>query len=244
MRSALDGYPISAPALRGPVIFDQRWCNLAFVHWPVRPEQVAGMFPPGTRPDVFDDGFTYVGLVPFEMRGAGFTSRRSVPYFGNFLETNIRLYSVDDARRHGVLFRSLDTARLAIVPFARAAFGIPYTWSRMTLRRDGDVVAYDCVRRWPRRGLQSHLALRVGELVRPTPLEIWLTARWGAHTRAARRTVWVPNEHDSWPLHTAEVLELRDDLLDASGVQVAGQQLRPLWSPGVRTRFGRPVRVA
>ena len=78
----------------------------------------------------------------------------------------------------------------------------------------------------------------------PTPLEVWLTARWGAHSRTAGRTIWTPNEHGPWPLHEAQILELDDDLLAASGVQAAGPALRALWSPGVRSRFGLPQRVA
>jgi uncharacterized protein YqjF (DUF2071 family) len=53
----------------------------------------------------------------------------------------------------------------------------------------------------------------------------------------------VPNEHEPWPLRAAEVLELDDELLAASGVQPAGERLRALFSPGVRTRFGRPALV-
>ncbi len=64
---ALAGYPVTPPALPRPVIFDQRWTDLTFIHWPVLPESVAGSYPPGTRPDVFADGMTYVGLVPFRM---------------------------------------------------------------------------------------------------------------------------------------------------------------------------------
>ncbi|MGN6608861.1 MAG: YqjF family protein [Jatrophihabitans sp.] len=243
LSSPLADYPVTAPPLRRPVVFDQRWTSLAFLHWPVRPETVAHLYPRGSRPDVWVDGLTYVGLVPFEMRDAGFGRNLPVPFFGRFLETNIRLYSVDDGGRHGVLFRSLETERLAIVPFARGVFGIPYTYARMTMRRDGDVVRYDSVRRWPRAGLASHLSLRIGEPVDPTDLEVWLTARWGAHTRVAGRTWWVPNEHDAWPLQAAEVLDLRDDLMAAAGVEPAGPPLRALWTPGVRTRFGRPSLV-
>ena len=237
------GYPAVAPALRGPALMDQYWNDLAFVHWPVEPGSVAHLFPAGTRADVWEDGLTYVALVPFAMRGAGFGRSRPVPYFGSFLETNIRLYSVDDAGRHGVLFRSLETARLAIVPFARGAFGIPYTWAGMSLSVLGDLVTYESVRRWPRRGLHSRLSLRLGPETTATPLETFLTARWGAHSRVAGRTVWVPNEHGPWPLRSAEVLQLDDDLLGASGVVPAGPPLRVLWSPGVRTQFGRPALV-
>lgn len=237
------GFPATPPPLSGPVTFDQCWSDLTFVHWPVRPDDVAHLLPPGTRPDVFSDGLTYVGLVPFAMIRTKVGNTLPLPYFGRFLETNVRLYSVDAAGRHGVVFRSLETARLAVVPVTRVGLGVPYTWAKMRIMRDGDRITYDSVRRWPRRGLCSRLTVAVGEGVQPTPLEVWLTARWGAHTRKAGRTWWVPNEHGPWPLRAAEILELRDELVAAGGVRPAGERLRALFSPGVRTLFGRPSPV-
>ena len=72
-----------------------------------------------------------------------------LPYFGAFPETNIRLYSIDDAGRHGVLFRSLETARLAVVALTRVGLGVPYTWAKMRVDWVRDRVSYDSVRRWP-----------------------------------------------------------------------------------------------
>jgi uncharacterized protein YqjF (DUF2071 family) len=240
---ALAGFPVTPPPLPGPVTFDQRWSDLTFVHWPVQPDSVADMYPPGTRPDVFVDGMTYVALVPFAMTSTKVVTALPLPYFGRFLETNVRLYSIDDAGRHGVLFRSLETARLAVVPVTRIGLGVPYTWAKMRMARDGEHITYQSVRRWPRRGLCSRLTIAVGDAVEPTPLEVWLTARWGAHTRMAGRTWWVPNKHEPWPLRAAEILELSDELIDASAVRPAGDRLRALFSPGVRTRFGRPCLV-
>ncbi|MGD1171492.1 YqjF family protein [Mycobacterium seoulense] len=240
----LTGYPVTPPPLRGPVTFDQRWRDLTFIHWPVRPDTVEEMYPPGTRPDTFADGMTYVGLVPFVMDSTKVGSSLRLPYFGSFAETNVRLYSVDDSGRHGVLFRSLETARLAVVPIVRAGLGVPYTWARMRTHRLGDRVTYDSVRRWPRRGLHSRVEVAVGAPVEPTPLEVWLTARWGAHTRKAGRTWWIPNEHEAWPLRAADIVELDDELVAAAMVRPAGERLRALFSPGVRTRFGRPTRVS
>jgi uncharacterized protein YqjF (DUF2071 family) len=238
---ALRDYPVDPPPLAGPVYFDQCWTDLTFVHWPVNPASVAHLYPPGARPDVYADGLTYVALVPFAMSRTVIGGSVPLPYFGRFLETNIRLYSVDDAGRHGVLFRSLETARLVVVPTIRIGMGIPYTWARMRMTRSGDRITYDSVRRWPRRGLRSRLSIDVGAAVEPTPLEVWLTARWGAHTRMAGRTWWVPNTHVGWPLQAAEVVDLSDELLGASGVTAAGAPLRALYSAGVRTQFGRPV---
>ncbi len=240
--AALAEYSVNPPALRRPVFFDQRWGDVTCIHWPVLSESVEHLYPPGTRADVFADGMTYVALVPFDARCPA-RDLNAWPYFGTFLETNIRLYSVDDAGRHGVLFRSLETSRLAVVPLTRIVLGIPYIWAKMRMTRCGDRIAYDSVRRWPRRGLQSRLTITVGEVVEPTPLEVWLTARWGAHTRKAGRTRWLPNEHEPWPLRAAEIVELDDDLLGASTVQPAGDRVRALFSPGVRTRFGRPALV-
>ena len=241
--SSLVGYPVVAPPLARPVVLDQFWADLTFIHWPVQPDTVAHLYPNGTRPDVFVDGLTYVGLIPFEIWRTSVGTALRLPYFGGFAETNIRLYSVDDAGRHGVLFRSLETARLAVVPVTRLGLGIPYTWAKMRVTRRDDLITYNSVRRWPRRGLRSRLTVAVGDPIEPTALEIWLTARWGAHTRKAGRTWWVPNEHWQWPLHAAEIVELHDDLLDASGVTPAGDRLRAIHSPGVRAQFSRPVVV-
>ena len=241
--TGIPDFSVTPPPLPRPVVFDQQWADLTFVHWPVRPASVRHLYPPGTRPDVFADGVTYVALVPFAMARTALGSSPPIPYFGAFLETNIRLYSVDCAGRHGVLFLSLETARLAVVPLTRIGLGIPYAWARMRVTRSGDHVTYDSLRRWPRHGLRSRLTIAVGDVVEPTPLEVWLTARWGTHTRKAGRTWWIPNAHEPWPLRAAEILELDDDLLGASTVEPEGDRLRALFSPGVRTRFGRPALV-
>lgn len=233
-----------APKLSGPTLSAQHWDNLTFLHWPVAPEAIAGLFPPGVRPDVIDRT-SYVGLVPFQMRGAG-PGRLPVGYFGSFCETNVRLYSVDSQDRHGIVFLTLDATRLATVLLARFSLGLPYAWSAMSARRDGDEVTYRSIRRWPDRARRAGgtVAVRIGPVTEATPLEVWLTSRWGLHTQVAGRTVWVPNQHDRWPLHTAELVSLDCDLVAACGITVdAGQQLRPLWTAGVHTTFGLPVLV-
>nr|WP_275889266.1 DUF2071 domain-containing protein [Nakamurella flavida] len=218
--------------------------NLAFLHWAVDPADVAPHLPRGTEPDLDADGRTFVGLIPFEMHRAGL-GRVPAPFFGSFLETNIRLYSVDAAGRHGVVFRSLDASRLAIVLLARFGIRIPYLWSSMTAETLGRVHTYRTHRRWPGPGARSEIVLEVGGPVEPTATEEFLTLRWGMHSSLGGRTIWTPNEHEAWPLHEARLLHLSDDLGTAAGFPVAGEPtLRPLWTPGVRTRFGTPSRVA
>ena len=119
---------VDAPALPGPRMMSQRCSDVTFVHQAVEAESVAQYFPPGVRPDVLD-GRTYVGLVAFRMVGAGFGCGPAVPWAGTFLETNVRLYSVDDKGRRGVVFLSLDADRAVVVAGTRAA-GPPRSFQR------------------------------------------------------------------------------------------------------------------
>jgi uncharacterized protein YqjF (DUF2071 family) len=231
-------------------VFTQQWLQICFVHWAVDPDVVAPLLPRGVVPDTFD-GATHVGLIPFHMRRIGFFGGPPVPWFGSFLETNVRLYGVDEQGRRGVVFRSLEAERLATVAVTRLTVGLPYTWARMRLDREGDVVQYTSRRRWPApRGASSSMRVRVGAAIEPGPLEMFLTARWGLFLPDRRgRTRYWPNEHPAWPLRSASLEHLDDDLVAAAGLP--GVTNRPpdsvLWSEGVATRFGprgRPVHTA
>src|SRR3954467_7728270 len=147
--------------MTGPVMMSQRWRDLTFLHWAVDPEEVAHRMPPGVRPDTLD-GVTYVGLIPFRMVGAGLARGPAVPWAGSFLETNVRLYSVDDTGRRGIVFLSLDADRLLVVAGARVAFGLPYRWAQMRYAAAGDVRTYDALLRRPGHRARSHVQVRVG----------------------------------------------------------------------------------
>ncbi|WP_424216905.1 YqjF family protein (plasmid) [Streptomyces sp. BI20] len=221
----------------------QDWLDLAFLHWPADPVEVARLLPAGTVPDTFD-GVTYVGLIAFRMHRVGWFGGPGVPYLGSFPETNVRLYSVDEHGRRGVVFRSLDASRLLPATIGRALFRMPYTWSRMSVERTGDVVVYDGRRRIPGpRGARCRIAVRPGEaVVEPSPLEHFLTARWGMHTSVLGRPLYLPNTHPRWPLRRAELLYCREDLVRAAGLSApAGPPVSVLWSPGVPVRFGGRV---
>jgi uncharacterized protein YqjF (DUF2071 family) len=234
----------TAPRPAGRTVFTQGWRDLAFLHWAVDPAVVASLLPPGTRPDVHG-GRTYVGLIPFRMRRIGVLGSPGLPYVGSFLETNVRLYSVDEQGRRGVVFRSLEADRLLPVLAARWIAGLPYTWARMTITREGDRITYASRRRWPGpAGAHSRIELQIGaRLEEPGPLASFLTARWGLHQRAWGRTAFWPNEHPEWPLHTAELVACDEDLIRAAGLPgVSGAPDSVLFSPGVDVRFGPRLR--
>jgi uncharacterized protein len=231
------------PAHIGRTLLTQSWLDLTFVHWAVEPDVVAPLLPAGTTPDVLD-GFTYVGLIAFRMHRVGWLGLPGVPYFGSFPETNVRLYSVDEHGRRGVVFRSLDASRLLPVLIARTAFRLPYLWAQMSVRRERDVISYASRRRWPGpRGARCELSARIGERVeQPTALEHFVTARWGLHNDWFGRELYLPNAHPRWPLYRAELLSREDDLVLAAGLPaLADSPISVLYSPGVPVRFGPPA---
>lgn len=237
--------PVSPTArdLTGVRIMTQAWRDLTFLHWRVAPDVVQPLLPPGTRPDVHE-GSSWVGLIPFRMVGAGVGTGPAVPWLGTFAETNVRLYSVDAQGRRGVVFRTLEASRLAVVLGARAAFALPYTWARMRVTETDNVLTYTSRRRWPGpRDAATRMRVRPGPLLTAAdPLADFLTARWGLHTRAFGRLLYVPNHHEHWPLQHAELEQLDDALVAATGLP--GVSHRPpdsvLFSRGVRTEFAWP----
>jgi len=228
------------PELPGPVLMEQRWTDAVFLHWRI-PETTAAVFmPAGVLPDVFD-GSTWVGLIGFRMQKAAFGRGPAVPYLGDFNEINVRLYSREPDGTRGVVFLSLDADRLAAVLAARAA-GIPYVWSQARFRpaSSGNPSFGYSVRRFRRGASTDFAVVPAYGGVATDPLSVHLTARFGLHSRFRGRTLYIPNSHAAWPLYRAEVSALEDGLIGAAGIQVAGPPDSVLYSPGVRTQFGRP----
>ncbi|MEP9364462.1 DUF2071 domain-containing protein [Nocardioides sp. CN2-186] len=239
------------PPLPTRQVMSQWWRDISFLHWRVDPDVVAPLLPRGVHPDVHD-GSSWVGLIPFRMVDAGLGKRGPVPRLGTFYETNVRVYSVDDAGRHGVVFRSLEADRLPVVAAARLGFGVPYQWARLSVEPtdlgpapEGRTISYRSRRR-SRDGAGGRIDIEVGDLIaEPDPLALFLTARFGLHTTVAGRTLWVPNTHGPWPLRSARAVVVEDSLVAAAGLP--GLTDSPpesvLFSSGVRTTFGLPQRI-
>ena len=188
------------------------------------------------------------------MVDAGFGRHTSVPWAGTFLETNVRLYSVDEHGRRGVVFVSLDADRLPVVLGARASLNIPYRWAAMGYHLDpapdgrngvGAVHTYTARLRWPGVRARSEVSVRVGPRREADALDDFVSARWRLHTSVVGRTLLVPNAHQPWVLHDVDVLTLDDGLLASVGFDELAE--RPpdhaAYSPGVHTVFGLPQRT-
>lgn len=227
--------PTCPPPLPGPPLLRQEWVDVSFVHWAVEPADVAPLLPEGTRPDTLD-GLTYVGLVAFRVPS---TVVLGVVPLGAFTEVNVRLYSIDDHGRRGVVFLTMDADSAHVVAAARAVAGLPYVWSDVSLRRGRNGRRVGAVRRRVPGPETGSWSLRIGEpLAAPDTLARFLTARWGLHTRLLGRTRWLRVGHRPWPLHRATLLHHEGGLLSAVGVRpIDVQPVSVLWAPGVSSFF-------
>jgi uncharacterized protein YqjF (DUF2071 family) len=231
--------------VRYPVMV-QHWADVVFLHWRYPVEAVQQLLPPGVTVDTFD-GSAWVGLIPFHMEGLGVPGLAPLPIVGRFPEINVRTY-VRAGNRRGVWFFSLDVDRLLPTLVARGAYRIPYCSGRAAHSRAGHLITSRVDRRWPRsrtdRPASTRIAVETGDLLAtPGPLEQFLTSRWGlisASTSGGLR--YAPVDHPVWPLHSATLLHLDDQLVTAAGLPEPEGDPQVMWSPGVDVRVGRPRR--
>lgn len=237
-----------APPLGGAAILRQRWSEVSFVHWRVDPGVVEAYMPPGCSPDVLD-GSSWVGLIGFQMSKSSFLGGPAIPWLGDFPEVNVRLYSIDDHGRRGVVFRSLEASHLIPVLVARAAFGLRYQWASMKIRQHQGEVEYT-TRRHGQRAAASTLRIRPSRQsgaaadLAQDPVASFLTSRWGFHERHLGRTLYCRNSHEPWPLQPAELTHLEDGLLSAAGFDGLSERAPDsvLYAPEVTTVFAAPQR--
>ncbi|MEI7755450.1 MAG: DUF2071 domain-containing protein [Actinomycetota bacterium] len=224
-------------------VMKQQWRDLAYLHFPYDPADVARLLPAGLEVDTFD-GVAWVGLIPFSMKGVGVPGLPPVPYLGSFPEINVRTYVVRNGIP-GVWFFSLDVNRLLPALVARAAYRLPYCWGRASNTLHDDVLSTQVRRRWPHRGANTEITVRVGEEIsEQSEFEVFLTARWGLYSRSyGRGLMYAPVDHPRWSLYRAEIIGLNDTLVRAAGLPESVGPPHCMFSPGVPVRIGVPKRV-
>jgi uncharacterized protein len=221
----------SPPRRVRPALLRQRWRDVTFLHWPLDPDLAAPLLPAGTRPDGLG-GRTFVGIVALQNVRTRVLGGPPLPWLGAYGQVNVRLYSVDDTGRRGVVFLEQHADRLVPALAARSLLRLPYAWHPVHIDRARDRLTYR-VGTPSARGA-ARIEVHPGAPRDPDPAELFVTARWGLHTRVAGRTAYLGMEHGPWRLHGADLLEFDGDLLAAAGLtDVTGPPESVLWSPGM-----------
>lgn len=108
-------------------VMSMQWHDLLFVHYPVPGNLLRPYIPAGLSIDTIH-GNAYVAVVPFVMRHVRPRNMPSMPWVSFFPEINLRTYvtALDQDRKPGVWFFSLDAHNPLAVRLARTLFHLPY----------------------------------------------------------------------------------------------------------------------
>jgi len=226
-------------AVKWPVMF-QAWHRLTFLHWPYRPEVIRPLLPPHLELDLFG-GAVWIGLTPFTVTMLRTPGLPVLPWISQFPEMNVRTYVRGPDGERGVWFFSLEADRLAAVLGARVSYGLPYRWAEMQIRSGPGEIKYTSRRHFGPG--QATITIQNGSPIRPSELERFLTARFRLYTILVGRLAFAQVQHAPWPLESAKVLRLEQNVIEHSGLPIAIGQPFVHFSPGVYVRIGRPTFV-
>lgn len=200
-----------------------RWCDLAFLHWPVPREHLQARLPSGLELDTYE-GQAWIGVVPFRMEDVHHRWMPPVPSAATFPEINVRTY-VRAGGRAGVWFFSLDAASWLAVRGARLGFNLPYFDADMQVQRRGATVEY--------RSRRTHQGAPGAEFraqyqpvgpvyhALPDTLEYWLTERYCLFGQSRSGRVYsVDVHHAPWPLQQAKAVIEQNTIAHASGIHL------------------------
>jgi uncharacterized protein len=213
----------------------QRWHEIAFFHWSAEPTLVQRRLPRGLTVDVIN-GQAWISLTPFLLTGLrpplcphalGLT----------FPEMNLRTYVTGPSGR-GIWFFSLDAARLYAVLGARAAFGLPYFWSKMAVDTNPTENSYFSKRSG---GVQASIRIAKGAPISAqSELDTFLTARFRLYSTYGRRLVTARVQHPPWELNRICIIEFEESVRRAMYVEFPSRDFFGHYSQGVDTRIGFP----
>jgi uncharacterized protein YqjF (DUF2071 family) len=208
----------------------QRWTNLLFAHWPVRPESLRPLIPESLEIDTYD-GDAWVGVIPFQMSNVRPRWVPPLPWVSEFLELNVRTY-VRYRGRAGVWFFSLDASNPLAVRAARAAVHLKYYDAQMAMHIAADgSIHYRSDRTLPRGRPDAPPASFEGtyrpeghvKTAEPGSLDYFLVERYELFSSGTRSLWSVRIAHPRWPLQRAVAKIERNTMAAAAGITVSGE---------------------
>jgi len=232
-----------------PTVMYQRWEELLFLHWPVEPQVVAKVLPPGLGVDTYK-GKAWLGVVPFSMRGVRPRFLPAVPGLSSFPELNLRTYVVDELGRPGVWFYSLDTPKHLPNWIARTFFHLNYRFTRIQVKDKGGSRSYRS-ELWMGTDWdvpQEYEWERIGEpfTAEAGSLDFFLAERYRlfAYNEAKAQLLTGQVHHEAYPLQQVNLKRYSKRLFTLNGLlKPDSSPVSLLASSGVNVEISPMIRV-
>ena len=232
-----------------PTVMYQRWEELLFLHWPVEPQVVAKVLPPGLGVDTYK-GKAWLGVVPFSMRGVRPRFLPAVPGLSSFPELNLRTYVVDELGRPGVWFYSLDTPKHLPNWIARTFFHLNYRFARIQVEDKGGSRSYRS-ELWMGSDWdvpQEYEWERIGEpfTAEPGSLDFFLAERYRlfAYNEAKAQLLTGQVHHQAYPLQQVNLKRYSKRIFTLNGLSKPDSlPVSLLASSGVNVQISPMIRV-
>jgi uncharacterized protein len=190
------------PLPSGSWVMGQTWDDLLFAHWRVSARALRDHVPDGLDVDEHD-GSGWLGVTPFVVTGLRARGLLPLPFVSSFLELNVRTYVTHDGKP-GIWFFSLDASSQVAVEAARRLYRLPYFRARISVRRRGDRVVYECARDDGRAFSGSYGPVGEPGAAEPGSLEHFLVERYCLYAADKGRLFRAEIHHRPWPLQAAD----------------------------------------
>jgi uncharacterized protein YqjF (DUF2071 family) len=241
---AAPGLSASPPVLAREMVIAQ-WAQLTFINWSYDPAVLRPSVPSELELETYD-GKAWLSLVGFMVRKEHFPKWPPLPVINTYPQFNIRTYVRGPDGAPGVWFWSMDVSQ-PIMLSGRLIYHAPFMWASMNVSQEGSTVRYQSRRIWPGPPASSRFAVEIGAPLPPgaddSGLSAFLTLRWWMFLRTRKNWVRAAVTHEPWPLQSARLVDLEQNLTDAAGLpRPAGQPLA-MYSENVTAHVGDVVQL-
>lgn len=231
------------PPPERPYLQKEGWCSILFAHWPLPPDLLRPLIPPGLELDLWG-GSAWLGITPFFMTDVRPHGLPAIPGFSTFPQVDLRTY-VRRRDKPGVFYLNLEAPNPAAVWGARALYHMAYFLARVEGEVDGERVTFRS-RRESDRGVVSwrstHWPVSECRSVAPGTVEEFLIDRWVMYTAGGRHGLSRTEIHRlPWQIQDARVEILSNSLAAAHGISLPDTPPLVHCSPGVETLIWAPA---
>ena len=234
------------PLPTAPWIMTQRWNDLLFLHYPMKPEAVRAKVPDVLTLDTYQQR-AWISVAPFWINHLRPPGVPSLPWFSSFNEINVRTY-VSYEGKPGVYFFSLDASHLSAVWGARVFYRLPYWQASMKVSGKGSAkIEYASKREHGPRPADLKISYgpssAEGFHSHTGSLEHFLAERYCLYTVTRKRLYRGDIHHLPWQLQPAEFEIQQNTMAQSTGLELPAQPELVHFSRELKVLFWAPERL-